>query len=265
MTSSEKFCLKWNDFQDNIANSFHGLREDLDFSDVTLVCEEDHQIEAHRVILSACSPFFSSVLKRNKHSHPMIYMRGIKSKDLVAIVNFIYHGEVNIYQEDLDGFLSIAEELQLKGLTGTSKENIEERRDTISLKPDKKLILKKESSLYMQEQTEIIPKQFIHNADNDGFEENSIVPVELNRVITNVESNNEELQSKIASMMTSINDGEGNKWMCTVCEKTSKLKGDIKRHVESHIEGVSHTCGLCGKVSRSSMGFVLHMSRDHKH
>ena len=208
MTSSEKFCLKWNDFQDNIASSFHGLREDIDFSDVTLVCDEDHQIEAHRVILSACSPFFSSVLKRTKHSHPMIYMRGIKSKDLVAIVNFIYHGEVNIYQEDLDGFLSIAEELQLKGLTGTSKENIEERRDTISLKPDKKLILKKESSLYMQEQTEIIPKQFIHNADNDGFEENSIVPVELNRVITNVESNNEELQSKIASMMTSINDGE---------------------------------------------------------
>ena len=168
-------------------------------------------------------------------------------------------------QEDLDGFLAIAEELQLKGLTGSSGGNIEEKRDTIFLKPDEKPILKKESSVYIQEQTETINKQFTHHAENGGFEEKSIVPVESNRAIAKFGSNNEELQSKIASMMTSINDGEGNKWMCTVCEKTSKLKGDIKRHVESHIEGVSHTCGLCGKVSRSSMGLVLHMSRDHKH
>ena len=46
----------------------------------------------------------------------MLYMRGIKAKDLEAIVDFIYHGEANIYQEDLDGFLALAEELQLKGL-----------------------------------------------------------------------------------------------------------------------------------------------------
>ena len=93
MTSSEKFCLKWNEFQKNIYNAFHGLREDLDFSDVTLVFEEDKQIDAHRVILSAYSPFFSSVLKRNNHSHPMIYMRGLKFKDMVAIVDFMYHGK----------------------------------------------------------------------------------------------------------------------------------------------------------------------------
>ena len=113
MTSTEKLCLKWNDFQENIVNSFCGSREDLDFSDVTLVCEEDKQIEDHRVILSACSPFFSSVLKSNKHSHPMIYMRGLKFKNLVAIIDFIYLGEANIYQEDLDGFLALAEEIQL--------------------------------------------------------------------------------------------------------------------------------------------------------
>ena len=104
--SSEKFCLKWNDFKQNIVSSYHNLREDSDFCDVTLVCEEDQQIEAHRIILTACSPFFSSVLKRNKHSHPMIYMRGLKIKDLVAVLDFIYHGEANIYQEDLDGFLA---------------------------------------------------------------------------------------------------------------------------------------------------------------
>ena len=122
---SEKFCLKWDDFQQNIVTSYHDLRKDSAFCDVTLVCEEDQQIEAHRIILTACSPFFSSVLKRNNHPHPMIYMRGLKVKDLVAIVDFIYHGEANIYQEDLDGFLALAEELQLKGLAPT-KENVAE-------------------------------------------------------------------------------------------------------------------------------------------
>ena len=116
---SERFCLKWNDFQQNIVTTYQDLHKESDFSDVTLVCEEDHQIEAHRIILTACSPFFKSVLKRNNHSHPMIYMRGLKAKDLVAIVDFIYHGEANICQEDLDGFLALAEEFQLKGLAGS--------------------------------------------------------------------------------------------------------------------------------------------------
>ena len=124
----EKFCLKWNDFQQNMLSSHQELRKEPEFSDVSLFCEDDYQIEAHRIILTACSPFFSTVLKTNKHSHPMIYMRGLKSKDLVAIVDFIYHGEANIAQEDLNGFLALAEELQLKGLTGSQHdaEDVEE-------------------------------------------------------------------------------------------------------------------------------------------
>ena len=125
--SSEKFCLKWNDFQQNTSGSFQQLRHEPEFADVTLVCEEDQHIEAHRVILTACSPFFRTVLKRNKYSHPLIYMRGLKAKDLTAIVDFIYYGEANIYQEDLDGFLILAEELQLKGLTGTQNEPLDKK------------------------------------------------------------------------------------------------------------------------------------------
>ena len=63
------------------------MRKDEDFSDVTLVCEDDKQIYAHRIILSACSPFFSTVLRQNGHPHPMIYMRGLKAKDMVAHIS----------------------------------------------------------------------------------------------------------------------------------------------------------------------------------
>ena len=72
-------------------------------------------MEAHKVILAASSPFLQKLLGRNKHPHPLIYMRGMKSEDLSAIVDFLYRGEANVFQENLDSFLAIAEELQLKG------------------------------------------------------------------------------------------------------------------------------------------------------
>ena len=114
--SSEKFCLRWNDFESNISCAFRELREDKDFFDVTLACEEE-QMQAHKVILSACSPFFRAVLRKNPHSHPLLFLKGVKYKDMQAVLNFMYHGEVNVAQEDLNSFLSVAEELQVKGLT----------------------------------------------------------------------------------------------------------------------------------------------------
>merc|ERR1712208_224894 len=117
---SEKLCLQWNDFQENIKSSFGSLREDNDFADVTLACEDGQQVEAHKVILASSSPFFQKLLERNKHQHPLIYMRGVKSDDLLAIVDFLYRGVANVFQENLDSFLAIAEELQLKGLTGNT-------------------------------------------------------------------------------------------------------------------------------------------------
>ena len=123
---SEKLCLQWNDFQENIKIAFGNLREDNDFADVTLACEDGQQVEAHKVILAASSPFFQKLLGRNKHPHPLIYMRGMESGDLLAIVDFIYCGEANVFQENLDSFLAIAEELQLKGLMGKNDEKVQD-------------------------------------------------------------------------------------------------------------------------------------------
>ena len=112
----EKFCLKWNEFETNVSTAFRELRDDKDFFDVTLACE-GNQLEAHKVILSACSPFFRGVLKRNPHNHPLLYLKGIKYEDVLAVLNFMYHGEVNIAQDELNSFLAVAEDLQVKGLT----------------------------------------------------------------------------------------------------------------------------------------------------
>jgi len=116
MGSSEKFCLRWNDFEKNISGAFRELREDKDFFDVTLACDDD-QIQAHKVILSACSPFFRTILRRNRHEHPLLFLKGVKYVDLVSVLNFMYHGEVNVAQEELNSFLAVAEDLKVKGLT----------------------------------------------------------------------------------------------------------------------------------------------------
>ena len=118
--SEEKFCLKWNDFESNISSSFRDLREAKDLFDLTLVCGEFQQFQAHKVILSASSPFFRRVLCQNPYSsnnNPMIYLRGINQSDLQYILDFIYYGEVNVTQDNLNSFLAVAEDLQIKGLT----------------------------------------------------------------------------------------------------------------------------------------------------
>ena len=131
MATKEKFCLKWNDFESNISSSFKDIKDEKDFMDVTLACEES-QVTAHKVVLSACSSFFRSVLRRNPHQHPLLYIKGVSISDLESLLDFMYYGEVNIAQENLNSFLSVAEELQIKGLSqlSTSSSNINQTSST---------------------------------------------------------------------------------------------------------------------------------------
>lgn len=62
MGSDQHFCLRWNNFHSNIATSFEHLRDHEDFVDVTLACE-GRSLKAHKVVLSACSPYFRNLLK----------------------------------------------------------------------------------------------------------------------------------------------------------------------------------------------------------
>ena len=122
MGSAEKFCLRWNDFEANVSTSFAELRHDQDFFDVTLALEDHRQVRAHKVILAACSPFFRRVLKANPHERPLLYLKGVRHAQIVSVLNFMYHGEVNVAQDDLNDFLAAAEDLSIKGLTTGKQE-----------------------------------------------------------------------------------------------------------------------------------------------
>ena len=273
---TEKLRLKWTDFQPNILGSYQELRKESEFSDVSLVCEEDYKIEAHRIILSACSPFFSTILKRNQHSHPMIYMRGMKAKDLEAIVDFIYHGETSIAQEDLNEFLALAEELQLKGLTGSQNGEEDLVEEENKVRETKMKRLKTRNKINLDQLFDKTPqdkklkeggKIFVDSSSNIEdkiksmkYEKISYDTEVKNKNFGNIsgdidfnmlqDANTDELRGQINSMMEKVTEGEF-KWICTECGKASKDKQGMSRHVETHIEGVSYPCNQCEAVKRS--------------
>ncbi|XP_044002128.1 broad-complex core protein-like isoform X7 [Aphidius gifuensis] len=116
MVDTQHFCLRWNNYQSSITSAFENLRDDEDFVDVTLACD-GKSLKAHRVVLSACSPYFRELLKSTPCKHPVIVLQDVAFSDLHALVEFIYHGEVNVHQRSLSSFLKTAEVLRVSGLT----------------------------------------------------------------------------------------------------------------------------------------------------
>ena len=253
MNTSEKLCLQWNDFKANVSSSFRELREDKDLTDVTLVSEDGSQVEAHKVILAATSPFFREILKRNKHPHPLVYMKGLKSEDLVAIVDFLYFGEANVFQENLDSFLSVAEELRLEGLTGTASEEVEEQK---SKAEPARYFPKKRENAQGNRTPSNVEYQMQPNSD-------STVAVQENQISIGLQ----DLDDKIRSMMTITDvrsaDGKGYMASCNICGKQGPSR-NMPTHIEgNHITGVSHTCDICGKASRSREARRPHRIKKH--
>ncbi|XP_032581768.1 broad-complex core protein isoforms 1/2/3/4/5 isoform X5 [Drosophila sechellia] len=122
MDDTQHFCLRWNNYQSSITSAFENLRDDEAFVDVTLACE-GRSIKAHRVVLSACSPYFRELLKSTPCKHPVILLQDVNFMDLHALVEFIYHGEVNVHQKSLQSFLKTAEVLRVSGLTQQQAED----------------------------------------------------------------------------------------------------------------------------------------------
>jgi len=259
----EKLCLKWNDFQENAISAFGTLREDREFADVTLACEDGQQVEAHKVILASSSPFFLNLLRRNNHPHPLIYMRGLKSEDLLAMIDFLYHGEANVYQENLDSFLAVAEELQLKGLMGSSAEK---ETEEVNEKPQsiKKSQPKKQAKgLPLQEMLASDLHGIVNKVETEPQIDGTVAVTDFT-VAADLQDLNEQIESMIEVSEHKDKFNNGKARVCKVCGKEGKLL-DIKRHIEAnHITGISHTCNICGKTSRSANGLRQHMTMNHK-
>lgn len=111
----QQFCLRWNNYQSNLTNVFDQLLHNESFVDVTLACD-GNSIKAHKMVLSACSPYFQGLFLDNPCQHPIVIMRDVKWPELTAIVEFMYKGEINVRQEQIAPLLRVAEMLKIRGL-----------------------------------------------------------------------------------------------------------------------------------------------------
>ncbi|XP_039750416.1 protein tramtrack, beta isoform isoform X15 [Pararge aegeria] len=121
MASDEQFSLCWNNFHANMSAGFHGLLSRGDLVDVTLAAE-GRLLQAHKLVLSVCSPYFQEMFKMNPTHHPIVFLKDVSHSALRDLLQFMYQGEVNVKQEELASFISTAEQLQVKGLTGNQNE-----------------------------------------------------------------------------------------------------------------------------------------------
>lgn len=114
-TNPQQFCLRWNNYQTNLTSVFDQLLQNESFVDVTLACD-GNSIKAHKMVLSACSPYFQSLFFDNPCQHPIIIMRDVKWPEMKAAVEFMYKGEINVSQEQIGPLLRVAEMLKIRGL-----------------------------------------------------------------------------------------------------------------------------------------------------
>nr|XP_022903211.1 longitudinals lacking protein, isoforms A/B/D/L isoform X7 [Onthophagus taurus] len=127
MEDDQQFCLRWNNHQSTLVAVFDTLLENGTLVDCTLAAEGKY-LNAHKVVLSACSPYFESLLSQNYDKHPIFILKDVKYQELKAMMDYMYRGEVNISQDQLGALLKAAESLQIKGLSDNRKGETETKK-----------------------------------------------------------------------------------------------------------------------------------------
>jgi len=289
MESQENLCLRWNDFEKNISSSFKDLLEENELYDVTLACD-DKEVKAHKVILSVCSGFFKQVLGGKSHQHPLIYLRGVKYKDLLYLLDFMYLGQVSVAQDDLASFLSVAEDLRVKGLTqvNTSEQSVKndiskcvQASKVPTNIPAKKprLVAPKDDDIQEVFKTEVdnygaleYPVAAIHEKELDPSSKEAVGFEEEDYFVEDYcpsDGSNENIgggnrQHQVRSKMVVVQGEDGRvQYSCTDCGHSGSHT-TVKNHVEAkHLPQGQYHCPYCGKVCGTKNNFNVHISTKH--
>ena len=243
---AEIFHLKWDDFQSNASNSFGSLRNEDYLHDVTLVGDDNHEIFAHKLVLSACSEYFRNIFKNRKAKTEtlLLCLNGTTNKDLENILDYMYFGEVEIQQEELDRFLDISQRLKIDGLKGTSTPDSKaESTDVFQTRNDEHF---QDNSRALPDKDKSIIKEI--NQGKNAERKISLPNIDYDNIDQPIENNIEKYNSV---------------WRCKNCGKEDQKKSNIRRHFErNHLEGYSFRCSQCDSAFRSRASLSDH---EHKH
>ena len=261
MADHQKLCLNWKNFQTNISTAFRDLRSDNDFADVTLACEDGQLFSAHKVILASSSPFFMGILKKYKNPQPLIFLKGMRSEDLSAILDFFYFGEANIDQESLDAFLALADDLKVLGLTRSEDSVGGGKVEEIQNKPHAEVKIEEGGNYEKRENHENGVNSELATTNFGQITETKTALVDGDDIRTKVMSMMEYSENKV---MSSKKPGStlGRARICKPCGKEGPM-ATIWSHIEAKHLDVSYPCNQCEKISKSRNGLTQHRASFH--
>ena len=246
---SEKFSLKWNDYQVNWSKALNDLQTDTDLADIVLISDDKVEFSAHRILLSSCSNMFKFIFKSNTNSNPLLFLCGINSINLRYILDYIYYGEVKILQDQLSNFLESAEKLEVEGLLGNNQDCHEnsDNEQSLNPEPDVQPTDKKQNRISddtTSPTTKRLPK------------DHGIIKVGLLTKLT------EEMNKKMKELYEKTEDG----WRCLACKytTTAKKSSNIRMHAETHMDGLCFNCNLCNRDFKTRNNLNQHKNNFHK-
>ena len=237
---SEKFNLSWNEFDNCASNTFKELLGETDFVDVTLVSDDLKQIKAHKVILSACSPKLKKMLQQNPQQHPIIYLSGVAYNEMQSMINFMYLGQTEVEQDNLNLFMEVAARFDVKGLSQENKYN-----ETVHEKqPGKMTASDNRDNDYKVERSDF---ETMHTEDVGSYENDP------NTADVVQDVNEKEVDGQNLYRMHS----------CEQCEYKAKLATDLKRHKNAVHDGIKFPCEHCDYKSSFSHSLIRHKKNKH--
>ena len=296
MAGFDNICLRLNEFEESTMVYWQELRMEDNFCDMSLACE-DKIIKAHKVIISFYSPIIKSILMSNETSHSLIYLKGVRYKDLQYLIEFMYQGKVVIPEEDVSCFLEVAEDLNVRGLSKIKKEgyglnevsqlNINvslKGKNTVNYKRDSLSPLKKELCSDSSDENISEINQLLNT--NTSVTEKNIVDTKLEPIGTLTElekyvvkvipnDNVNDIFSSISTCKVNVNEDQENvisapkrkKLLCGKCDEYFYNKQSLYNHKKTMHEGVPGTrkflCGKCDKTFFSGMGLNHHKKSIH--
>ncbi|XP_063537395.1 uncharacterized protein LOC134746784 isoform X1 [Cydia strobilella] len=122
LVSDKTFHLKWNNHLQNLSQLFTTIYSSSALADVTLSCR-DGTLKAHKLVLSACSPYFEQIFRDNPCQHPIVILKGIPFSEINLLVEFMYKGSVDVQELDLQSLMHTASELEIRGLAYEARDN----------------------------------------------------------------------------------------------------------------------------------------------
>ena len=208
------------------------------------------------------------MLRKNKHAHPLMYMRGLKFDNLVAIVDFLYFGEADTYQENMNAFLTIAEELDLKGLNGKEGDREKKEEEYPSTHTDKPTEMSaavfRMNKNQHQQQKQLIP----HDSHvKENYHSKAVVALPKEKFDGDLKDLDEKVKSMIGRGVNMIKLTEKQMIKAYVCQVCGKEGQSIlfRDHIEAnHLEGISIPCHSCDQTFRSRQSKRHHNSNHHK-